>query len=232
MTKQISANLFDGGNVAPYYEANPDECCICHTSIQPKFINAILTGKVNEEASLLQIVFQCTKDGCQQLFVATYGYAHVENDTLTAHLYRLMKTAPRTAIKTAFSKSINGVSPNFVEIYNQAIGAEAAGLDQITGIGLRKALEFLIKDFTINQRPGDTQAIQGSMLGQVINNYVDDANVKACAARATWLGNDETHYVRKWLDKDITDLKTLIKLTVNWIDNVLLTEEYLKTMNP
>jgi hypothetical protein len=29
--------------------------------------------------------------------------------------------------------------------------------------------------------------------------------------------------------KDINDLKTLIQLTVNWIDNVLLTEQYLKS---
>ena len=48
--------------------------------------------------------------------------------------------------------------------------------------------------------------------------------------RAVWLGNDETHYVRKWEDKDISDLKRLIKLTVNWIENNLLTQDYMSTM--
>jgi hypothetical protein len=54
--------------------------------------------------------------------------------------------------------------------------------------------------------------------------------VKECAKRAAWLGNDETHYTRKWETKDVSDLKLLVKLTVNWIDNVLLTEKYIAEM--
>ena len=37
--------------------------------------------------------------------------------------------------------------------------------------------------------------------------------------------------MRKWEDKDINDLKTLIKLTMNWIESFLLTEHYKKEMN-
>jgi hypothetical protein len=43
-------------------------------------------------------------------------------------------------------------------------------------------------------------------------------------------GNDETHYVRQWEDKDITDLKTLIPPTVNWIETILLTRKYMQSM--
>jgi hypothetical protein len=63
-------------------------------------------------------------------------------------------------------------------------------------------------------------------LGPWIDKYVTDPNVKICAVRATWLGNDETHYVHRWEAKDVTDLKNLVKLTVNWIESVLLTEQY------
>tara|TARA_R110000850_G_scaffold183823_1_gene309402 strand:+ start:158 stop:367 length:210 start_codon:yes stop_codon:yes gene_type:complete len=68
------------------------------------------------------------------------------------------------------------------------------------------------------------------MLGACINEYVNDANVKVCASRAAWIGNDETHYVRKWGEKDINDLKTLLRLTSAWILNELLTEKYLREM--
>jgi hypothetical protein len=34
---------------------------------------------------------------------------------------------------------------------------------------------------------------------------------------ATYLGNDETHYVRKWDTKDVKDLKNIIHLAVLWI---------------
>jgi hypothetical protein len=61
--------------------------------------------------------------------------------------------------------------------------------------------------------------------------FVEDANVKECARRAAWLGNDETHYERRWTDKDVTDLKRLITLSANWIENVLLTRKYVKEMS-
>jgi len=75
------------------------------------------------------------------------------------------------------------------------------------------------------------EGIEKELLSATIKNRVNDPNVKVCAERAAWLGNDATHYVRKWEDKDISDLKTLITLTVNWITNAVLTERYLKDMN-
>lgn len=118
----------------------------------------------------------------------------------------------------------------FVEIYNDARAAEGQGLAQLVGIGLRKAVEFLIKDFSVHQHPDQTDRIKSMMLGPCINEYVTDQNVKDCAKRAAWLGNDETHYIRKWEDKDITDLKLLVRLTTNWVDNVLLTQKYVADM--
>ena len=59
-----------------------------------------------------------------------------------------------------------------------------------------------------------------------IINYIDDPMTQSVAKRATWLGNDETHYLRKWEDKDIKDLKTLLQLTMNSIENQLLVQSY------
>lgn len=76
----------------------------------------------------------------------------------------------------------------------------------------------------IRERPADAEAIKRTLLGPLIKDRVNDANVKRCAERAVWLGNDETHYERKWQGKDIGDLKKLIVLTVNWVHNSLLTD--------
>jgi len=54
--------------------------------------------------------------------------------------------------------------------------------------------------------------------------------VQAVAKRALWIGNDETHYSRKWEDRDINDLVTLIKLTLEWIDIERQSSEYLNEM--
>jgi len=98
-------------------------------------------------------------------------------------------------------------------------------------VGYRKSLEFLVKDYCILKQPGAAEEIKKTLLGQCIGTWVEDPKVKECAKRAAWLGNDETHYLRKWESKDINDLKILITLTVNWIHNDILTERYMKEMS-
>ncbi len=67
-------------------------------------------------------------------------------------------------------------------------------------------------------------------LSTCIDKFVTSPEIKICAKRAAWLGNDETHYVRRWVDKDIENLKELILLTVNWIHSSILTQKYEKEM--
>ena len=202
----------------------PDTCPICHHSVHPKHI---VTQDLLER-SLAQAVFQCTREKCQEIFIATYQ--NINKKEGNRFLYEFVKIAPISPNESDFPDTIKEISPSFVEIYNQALSAETHNLNQLVGIGLRKALEFLIKDFAVNQHPEDEETIRSSMLGKCINNYVDDINVKECAKRAAWLGNDETHYTRRWEDKDVKDLKLLVRLTVNWIDNILLTQKYIKEM--
>jgi hypothetical protein len=49
-------------------------------------------------------------------------------------------------------------------------------------------------------------------------NKVKDVRMKAMAKRATWLGNDEAHYVRKWVNRDGHDMKILIELLVSMVE--------------
>ncbi len=169
-------------------------------------------------------MYQCTKHGCEEGFIGSY----TQSASNLPHVLR--KVAPMTAKHAEFSEVIRGVSSLFCDIYNQAMTAEAYGLTELTGIGLRKALEYLVKDFAIKQVPENEEEVKRAFLGRCIEHYIADENVKICAKRAAWLGNDEAHYTRKWEDKDVTDLKLLIKLTINWIENVLLTKKYADEM--
>lgn len=62
-------------------------------------------------------------------------------------------------------------------------------------------------------------------LGECIKQ-IDDPRVRTCSERAQWLRHDETHYQRKWEDKDISHLKELIHLVTNWIESVEITKKY------
>ena len=103
-------------------------------------------------------------------------------------------------------------------------------MSQIAGVGYRKALEFLVKDYCSSKSPEDAEAIKKTMLGPCIDRFVSDENIKDCAKLATWLGNDETHYIRRWEDKDINDLKALIELTASWIQTSIKTDSYRASM--
>jgi hypothetical protein len=224
MFTDVTAIDLPGGQEQLRLGETPDVCPRCHRSVHPKVVGA---AKLQERRAV-QAIFRCTYQKCQELFIATYrGTGRAEGGR---QVYDLEGVAPLRAAKSAFPDTVTAVSPNFVTIHDQALEAEAAQLDQLVGIGLRKAVEFLIKDFAIAQNQNDSEKIRSAQLAQCIANYVSDPNIKECARRATWLGNDETHYVRKWEDRDISDLKLLVRLTFNWIDNVLLTQKYVADM--
>ena len=106
-------------------------------------------------------------------------------------------------------------------------------MDSIKSAGLDiETLEFLIKDFLKSVTTDETKRadIEKTQLAACIANCVDDPRLKATASRATWLGNDETHYIRKWEDKDLNDLKKLIDLTVYWVSAEILTRELAVSM--
>lgn len=198
----------------------PEICPHCQSSISVKHI--ISKHIKIESIFYLQVVYSCPNQKCKEIIVATYEY--------NSGQYYLQKIEPQKFVVSNFQKEISDLSPQFVKIYNEAYNAETFGLLEICGPGYRKALEFLIKDYLIENNPDNENDIKTKMLSPCINTYISDVNIKFCAERAAWVGNDETHYVRRWDNKDLQDLKMLIQLTVNWIMNEIFTEKFRSEM--
>jgi hypothetical protein len=114
---------------------------------------------------------------------------------------------------------IKALSPAFVRIWTQAHKAESEGLDEIAGPGYRKALEFLVKDYAISlvTEEDEKTKIKKIPLQSVIKEYLGEDKLHVVSSRAAWLGNDETHYERRWVGKDLRDLKRLIAATEHFI---------------
>jgi len=207
----------------------PDFCPLCNIEIKPEYKYAWKDNKILDYQRLY-VIFLCPSEDCQNLFISYYRrQERLERHTLDIDYYYIC-SAPGGIRKRDFPEEITEISKNFSEIYNQAKEAEERRLREICGAGYRRALEFLIKEYLINKKVATREIIEKTRLGDCIENYIEDKRIKTCAKRATWLGNDETHYIRKWEDKDLEDLKTLIQLTVNWIHNELLTKKYEKDM--
>ncbi len=124
---------------------------------------------------------------------------------------------PKIKDNTVIPESACRISPDFKQIYLEARMAQAAGLDLICGGGYRKALEFLIKDYAISLCPEKAEAIKERDLNYAIS-CTDNENIKSFASRASWLGNDALHYLKKWEGMDLFDLKDLIEQSVLSID--------------
>lgn len=142
---------------------------------------------------------------------------------------RILVFPPQT-VRIDFSQELMDLSPQFVKVYKQACESEFLNLDELAGMGYRKALEFVIKNFAISVHPTQEAEIKIKLLAQCIRDYINDQNIKSCAERAAWLGNDETHYIRKWKNYDLDDLKILLRLTVNFIENDLLAKKFTAAM--
>ncbi|WP_177340924.1 DUF4145 domain-containing protein [Comamonas thiooxydans] len=221
----------------------PDLCPHCNHKVSPEELAFSLSHNGYASRPIhLECAFQCTNLDCGHLFIATYSIQEIpkEEQPLGGDLsalvpafkwnFSLNGTYPTYVNLSTFSEEIKNLSPNFIEIFNQSEEAQSRNLLQICGIGYRKALEFLIKDYCITLHPDKEIDIKSKLLSKCINDYINDANIKIVAERAAWLGNDEAHYIKKWASKDIGDLKTLIKLSLNWIESSILTNKYQQSM--
>lgn len=213
MNKSIS--VLNSGNVLSI-EQRPIKCPYCHKDQIPQMYAAMQS----QDLYKYFVLCECKNPDCQMTFNVLYN-------ELQKQFFMIEQS---TQMVRDFNGTIKDVSPQFCDIYNQAYAAEQIGLEQITGVGYRKALEFLIKDYLISLDPTKDDEIKNKLLGQCISSDVTDEKIKQVAKRATWLGNDETHYIRKWEDKDITHLKKLIDLCLHWIEAEIETKKILEDM--
>jgi hypothetical protein len=220
-SKRIIFDLSNIHNFLQELRPLPDKCPICKFSVSPEFI------LIHNKLDSVEVLCGCPRNECGSLFFAVYQGEDIFTpikDYVLSHYY------PYSRENKEFSKEVMELSPDFVAIFNQAHHAEQEGLDLICGVGYRKALEYLIKEFVIYFNLDETEKIKRMPLQQCIQQYINQPDIKEMAERAVWLGNDETHYVRKWEDKDIQDLKNLIDLTVYFISMTLKAEKYREEM--
>lgn len=118
---------------------------------------------------------------------------------------------------------INDISPKFYTIYNQSLTAKNIGLNEIYGMGLRKALEQLITDYLINYCKYDTEDVKytkrkdGTKIFRSLNSkildFIKDSEIQNLALAAKWLGNSEVHPGNQMSIEDSDECNRLINCT-------------------
>lgn len=190
----------------------PDQCPQCKFMITPIVLPSSRVAMDNGEA-IYAAVLLCQH--CCKPFIAYYSEGQDEP----------WYTAPNTAAPRIFDEKIQIVSAEFSTVYNQALHAESLGLTELAGMGYRKAVEYLIKDYLIMRSPDDADTIKAEALGSCINNRINNERLKNTARSAVWIGNDFVHYTRKYGEYDISHLKNFIEAVLYWILMELITDE-------
>lgn len=212
MPVEINIKFRDTNNAEIF--SLPNQCPHCGETMTPNVHYGISTQAYYDTKGVIAILVNCTTDHCKKFYSLSYSYTY----NSSFRTINLIRDAYRPTIKVELPENIEKVSKTFVEIYSQATIAESEKLDQIAGVGYRKALEFLIKDYAIKNNTEDEEKIKKKMLGAVISEYLGDfRKLQNLAKAATWIGNDETHYERKHTDKDIRDMKAFIRSASQFI---------------
>nr|DAZ35054.1 MAG TPA: protein of unknown function (DUF4145) [Caudoviricetes sp.] len=108
-------------------------------------------------------------------------------------------------------------SPRFIEFYNQALRSELAGDIDLAATGYRHALECLVKDYAINRLQKEHDEVCKKNLCQAIGEYLDSDMVKT-ADVVRILGNDYTHYERRYPQVDFEVLKRYLDIFTQLIE--------------
>lgn len=187
------------------------ECPCCHFACSPRYLDGFLiASKENKIPITAFLTLYCSR--CHSMYIAKY----ISNRGLES--LQLDFVFPQQINYKEFSPNITELSPDFVAIYNQALESEASISTQgLSGIGYRKSLEFLIKDYLIVVKKQNKDNINDLDLAKCIDKLDDD--LKEIAKASAWIGNDETHYFRKNPQYDISDLKSFINCLVLDIDS-------------
>src|SRR5665213_2586337 len=200
----------------------PDRCPQCHRGGKQTYFPSLpvetRTGAI--EPSLWSPLI-CPFEDCDRPFFAVYEPLRQRMRYDPDYKYRY--STPCKPKKKSRDGAIESISNEFYDIMDQAIAAEDYRLTLIAGMGYRKALEYLVKDYVTKdaraqlkkaQEIGndaevlaakiELQSILARDLKPIIQMIPHELTVKA-AERCAWLGNDETHYTCLLYTSDAAD---------------------------
>lgn len=205
----------------------------CHLSVPivklPMLCNQKYPFIMNQIIPLHRRILFFFCPNCEECFFVSYLIPGYMEDSVGV----IQEIFPIAKHTSTFSEEILSLSPDFVKIFNQAEQAENQNLHDICGIGYRKSLEFLVKDYCIKIHPDKQSTIESLPLAKCISDYIDNEKISTLAKASAWIGNDETHYTRKHQNYNIQDLKKFIKAMVAYIEYELtFTEAFELLSNP
>ncbi|MDF4223556.1 hypothetical protein PXC01_18310 [Maribacter sp. M208] len=209
----------------------PNICPHCHVANEPRELFKWFDRKENRLLS----TWECKNHKCGRIFVVSHKEEEVGGQ------YKVERTLnglpkgpiwPEPILNLKDGRTIGTEEEKeskFIKTYLQSLETESNGYDEIAGMGYRKAIEYLVKDWSIQTNPAKKDEILGLWLSSIIKKYFK-GDLKEILERATWLGNDQTHYNKLFEEYNIEHLKELIDLIMVELDREFKKRHYIENI--
>ncbi|MFG5393383.1 hypothetical protein ACFJX6_08420 [Enterococcus faecalis] len=233
MKRSVIIN-YPSNNSTSTAEFNLDEFCPHCGKPGSHILYGTMTSKLfNNQINSVALFLKCSISECNKFHIQEFPFKKLD-----ASIYTIAEVGPkipytyRVKLENTLPAVVNNTFPEFKDIYEQSLEAESQGLNKIAGVGFRKSIEFLIKEYVIHKDPDSSEEVKSKFLGKVINeNLSEFPKIQTLAKAAVWIGNDETHFVRVHDDKDIQDMKEFLTAAALFISAELKVEEALEFTN-
>lgn len=204
-------DLFNAANEMNCTYQKPAQCPHCGICCDPLILGSTFISPFTAKPpQFVFLIFQCT--ACKKLFTATYEVTNGKS-----HICCMTPFKPSTFSDELIEK----ISPRFIEVYNQALRAKDNKDLNLAAIGYRSELEILIKDYAINELNEPPEKVIKLKLFEAISNYLPE-NMLSTADVVRILGNDHTHYERKYPELDFNLLQKYMDIFINLVQTKLL----------
>lgn len=186
----------------------PSICPYCGMGVDAPILKKD-TYALNSGHRLLVANCRCTS--CEKIFFFTYEYCSDAQDFVPV-------TYPSVSFTPYSNEILETISPRFIDMYNQALLAEFNSNYELAAIGYRSALEFLIKDYAINELGKKASEVSSKKLCDSIGIYLHQEELVKTADVVRILGNDFTHYQRKYPEHDFKLLKKYMDIFLSQVE--------------
>ena len=186
-------------------------CPYCGTCVDPTIKDS--SQFINYNSTIIVLLTHYIRC-CDKLFFSVHEIKTDENDKRTAEL---LISYPQAMLKK-LPESICNISPRFVELHNQCYWAEKNNFFELAGTGYRNAMEVLIKDFAIKELGESSDEAKKLKLFDAIGKYIPDYRFQNAADVVRIIGNDYTHYERKYDDVEFDYVKIYLDLVIMYVD--------------
>ena len=151
----------------------------------------------------------CTACGKNFFFSCEYNFGKTDYDPI---IY------PSIAFTPYSNDIFEKISPRFTDMYNQALQSEFHKNIELAAVGYRSALAILIKDYAINELGLNPEEVRSKKLCSAIGTYLNQEDLVKTADVVRILGNDYTHYERKYPQHDFELLKGYMEIFLKQIE--------------